>query len=249
MNDITNFFSINKDAFISFGILLTFLISTFSLIMSIRNNKAVHYVNSITKTRIEWIQDLRDTIAEFISKTNIYNNAYYKNNYDKMGVHLSDCQKLCSKVKLLLNCYDQKDKEIIKLCNLILESYRKYCDEVHGCKVNDKGYFIKTPNMEEYSGIVNSKIEELSDKVQIYLKSEWNRVKYESMGKIYESETQKFDYNELCKMFEQPTYKKHVWKRVCINLNAKLKRIFFAPRVLLILLIIAIVVIILIQVI
>lgn len=243
MNDIANYFSINKDAFISFGILLTFLISTFSLIMSIRNNKAVHYVNSITKTRIEWIQNLRDTIAEFISKTNIHNNAYYKNNYDKMGVHLSDCQKLCSKVKLLLNCCDQKDKELIELCNLILESYREYCDEVHGCKINDKGYFIETSNMKKYKGIVSSKIEELSDKVQIYLKSEWNRVKYESMGKIYESATQEFDYEELYKMFEQPSYKKQVWKRACINLKAKFKRIFFSPRVLLILLVIFVVII------
>ena len=55
MNKMLQFFSENKDAITGIGIILTFLISSISLYYSIRNNKAVHYVNSITKSRIDWI--------------------------------------------------------------------------------------------------------------------------------------------------------------------------------------------------
>ena len=43
MNKMLQFFSENKDALTSIGILLTFLISSISLYFSVRNNKAVHY--------------------------------------------------------------------------------------------------------------------------------------------------------------------------------------------------------------
>lgn len=105
---------------------MTFFVSFISMYFFLRNNKAVHYVNSITKSRIEWIQHLRNTVAEFIENTNIYNNVYYKNDYEKAGMHLSKCQRLCSKIKLLLNYCDEKDKEIINLSEKILEAYRKY---------------------------------------------------------------------------------------------------------------------------
>lgn len=63
MDKILHFFSENKDAITGIGIILTFLISSISLYYSIRNNKAVHYVNSITKSRIDWIQKVRDNIS------------------------------------------------------------------------------------------------------------------------------------------------------------------------------------------
>lgn len=52
MNKILQFFSENKDALTSIGILLTFLISSISLYFSVRNNKAVHYVNAVTKIEL-----------------------------------------------------------------------------------------------------------------------------------------------------------------------------------------------------
>ena len=85
MENLLQFFSRNKDALLAIGVLLTFFVSIISLYFSVRNNKAVHYVNSITKSRIEWIQKIRDTVSVFISKTNVYNNAYYKGDYDKSG--------------------------------------------------------------------------------------------------------------------------------------------------------------------
>ncbi len=62
MNKMLQFFSENKAALTSIGILLTFLISSISLYFSVRNNKAVHYVNAVTKNRVEWLYKFREYI-------------------------------------------------------------------------------------------------------------------------------------------------------------------------------------------
>ena len=225
MDEILQFFSDNKDALTAIGILLTFGVSIISLYFSVRNNRAVHYVNSVTKNRTEWIQSVRNVIAEFIAKTNVYNNAYY-NNYQKMGEHLSECQNLCSKIKLLLNCCDVRDKEICDLVDSILELHRKYYDYIQNAKTNDKGYFIETATSKKCKKDIEANIAILIRKIHIYLKAEWNRVKYESKGKTYEKETQEFDMWELEQKYDNPDYKNDVWKRFCINSKAKLKRIW-----------------------
>lgn len=233
IKNILDFFKEYKDSFTSIGVLITFFVSAVSLYLSIRNNKAVHYVNSITKSRIEWIQKLRNTVAEYIASTNIYNNAYYQNDYEKMGVHLSQCQQLCSEISLLLNFSDEKDREITSLANKILDSYREYCDAVHNVEVSDDGYFNETEDMIQQKNEVENTIKILNQKIQIYLKAEWNRVKYESQGKIYEKATQKFDYEELEKKYADFSYNNDVWRRFRINSKAKFKRISSSPGYLL----------------
>jgi len=83
--------------------------------------------------------------------------------------------------------------------------------------------------MKKYKNDVEDSIKILTKKVQIYLKAEWNRVKYESQGKIYEKDTQEFDYKELEKRYEDSLYKNNVWKRFFINSKAKIKRIINSP--------------------
>lgn len=233
INQIVNYLKNGKDTVTSISLLLTLLISSISLYYSVRNNKAVHYVNSITKSRIEWIQKLRSTIAEFIANTNIYANTYYNkmddDDVEKAGLHLSKCQELCSEIRLLLNYCDKKDKEIINLSDEILEQYENYYEDTYNCKMDDDGFFNETRNMIDSRNKVEKDIKELSKKVQIYLKAEWNRVKYESQGKIYEKDTQKFDYSELEKMYDNDTYKPQKWTRFCIDIKAKFKRTMTSP--------------------
>lgn len=224
VSKIFDFFTENKDAFMPLGVLITFVVSSVSLYFSVRNNKAVHFVNSVTKSRIEWIQHFRNSVAEFIANTNIYNNVYYINDYEKTGIHLSKCQQLCTEIRLLLNYCDKKDKEIIELCEKILEGFRNYCDLVHNCEINDDEYFVDTQNMKDSKELVEDNIEKLCKKVQIYLKAEWNRVKYESQGKIYEKETQDFDYRVLEEKYKDSSYKISICKRFFINAKAKMKR-------------------------
>lgn len=204
MQNVLQFFNENKDVLLAIAVSLTFLASISSLYFSVRNNKAVHYVNSITKSRIDWIQKVRDTVSAFISKTNVYNNAYYSGDYDKSGEHLSECQKLCIEIKLLLNCCDKRDKEICKLVDDILENHRRYYDSVHNMEVDKKGYFIE--GEEEIKKQIEKNIDELVKKLHIYLKAEWNRIKYESQGKKYEKETREFDIFELEQKYDNPDY-------------------------------------------
>lgn len=244
INKLFIFLKDYKDAFTSIGVLITFIVSFFSLYFSIRNNKAVHYVNSITKSRIEWIQHLRDKVAEFIANTNIYNNAYYKNNFEKSGEHLSKCQQLCSEISLLLNYSDEKDQKIIDLSRTILESFREYYDSIHNCKVDNNGYFVESKRTKQLKKDVEDNIKILTKQVQIYLKAEWNRVKYESQGKIYEKDTQEFDYKELEIKYDNPLYKNKVWKRFFINSMAMIKRITRLPIFILLICCIVIIIII-----
>lgn len=206
MQNVLQFFNENKDVLLAIAVPLTFLASISSLYFSVRNNKAVHYVNSITKSRIDWIQKVRDTVSAFISKTNVYNNAYYSGDYDKSGEHLSECQKLCIEIKLLLNCCDKRDKEICKLVDDILENHRRYYDSVHNMEVDKKGYFIEGEEEEEIKKQIEKNIDELVKKLHIYLKAEWNRIKYESQGKKYEKETREFDIFELEQKYDNPDY-------------------------------------------
>lgn len=60
---------------------------------------------------------------------------------------------------------------------------------------------------------IERKIKKLSENIHIYLKSEWNRVKYESQGKTSEKETHEFDIVELEEKYENLEYKNNVWKR------------------------------------
>lgn len=229
MQKALQFFNENKDALLAIAVPLTFLASISSLYFSVRNNKAVHYVNSITKSRIDWIQKVRDTVSDFISKTNVYNNAYYSGDYDKSGEHLSECQKLCIEIKLLLNCCDKRDKEICKLVDDILENHRRYYDSVHNMEVDKKGYFIEGEEEEEIKKQIEKNIDELVKKLHIYLKAEWNRIKYESQGKKYEKETREFDIFELEQKYDNPDYVSDIRKRFYIDAGAKIKRISYLP--------------------
>lgn len=228
MNDIFELLKNNKDAITAIGIPLTLLVSLLSMYFTIKNNKAVHYINSITKNRVDWINDLRNTIADFIAHTNIYNNVYYKGDYEKSGKHLSNCQLLCSKIKLLLNCCDDVDQNISDLVENILENYRQYVDKIHNASTQN-GYFKDSDDMKENKRLVDEGIEELTKKVQLYLKNEWNRVKYESQGKIYEKIVQQYDYDELEKKYENHSYKSSNIERTKIILSSKLVKLIRFP--------------------
>ena len=144
MQDIIEWLKLYKDSIYAIGIILTFATTLLSVYMTFKNNKAIHYVNSITKNRVEWIEKLRDSIADFIAHTNIYNNVYYKNDYVKSGQHLAECQKVCSKIKLLLNCCDKRDNEIVTLTENILDNFRNYVDEMHNMDTDENDFFIET---------------------------------------------------------------------------------------------------------
>lgn len=238
MSEMLNSLGTNKDSLTVLIVILTFITSIFSLVFSVRNNKAVHYINSVTKNRVEWIENLRDTISKFLS---ILNTEEFTENFvspkemleQDYGAKTKELCQLGVKIKLLLNFSDELDNEIIKAIDLQIVNYKLLCEKILNCafKDLDNGKEIFVPSGEIYE--VQKNIEKISEDIirdfQIYLKSEWNRVKYESQGKKYEKETQEFDLMELNKEYDDPDYENEVWKRFCINIKAKLKRLSKTP--------------------
>lgn len=291
MEDLLKFFSDNKDALLAIGVILTFLASIMSLYFSVRNNKAVHYVNAITKSRIEWIQKVRELISDFVAIASVNEGHVFIHGDKEINEFNNKLYRYTTEIKLLLNYSGKLDKRIIKSIETIANLSREFyvylylCEEIgdSDLSIQEKDeivsnselgkrflcHFIKScgytiEKSEQYDllesiriknilqemrnnkvisedadwvvgiglqiiGIreeIERKIEELSKEVHIYLKSEWNRVKYESQGKTYEKETQEFDIVELEEKYENSEYKNNVWKRFCINTNAKARRVF-----------------------
>lgn len=234
MDVLLNFFKENKDAMTAVGVVCTFFVSALSLFFSVRNNKAVHYVNSVTKSRTEWIEKFRINISRFvaISDTQDFTEILVspKEMFDKkFDMYIKDVSQLGEEIKLSLNFSDKFDRDLIEKIDLQIRNYRLICiktknNAIKSIKRKDRIYI---PEDEIYE--LQNSMEHLNDEIikstQIYLKAEWNRVKYESQGKTYEKETQEFDIEELMEKYDNPEYKNNVIKRICINFKAKVKRI------------------------
>ncbi len=228
MEKVLYFLGENKDSLTTVGVIMTLVVSIVSLYFSVKNNKAVHYVNSVTKNRSEWIYCLRDKISKFISMVNIENTSFYitdsESDMERSGKHLALTKELCENIKLMMNFTDERDRKIIQLLEEIMTAFSTYYHEAMDCK-QEGSFFYETAEMECQSKIIEEKIPELTKLVQIYLKSEWNRVKEESKGKIYEKETKEFDIIELEKKFENPEYQNDLFRRSLIDTRARIKRI------------------------
>lgn len=51
------------------GIAVTFVVSVANLIYSLRTNRRTIFVNTVTTSRLKWIDTLRDEVSEFIAVT------------------------------------------------------------------------------------------------------------------------------------------------------------------------------------
>lgn len=233
MDKIMQFFSVNKDALTAIGIILTFSVSVISLYFSFRNNKESHYTNTVTKNRVEWIYTLRELCSRFIASVNMEANyfcpAKTQEDSEKVGNQLLNVKELSSKIEFMLNFSDEIDKKIIECVINITNSYCSYYFEY--IKSGNSELFVQqVEELNKLNKSISNDICELKKMLKIYMKSEWNRVKYESQGRIYEKETQEFDIMELEKKYDNPEYKNDVWKRFFINAKAKVKRICYSPR-------------------
>lgn len=245
---LLDFFKNNIDAFTVIGIFLTFFISFVSLGFTIKNNKAIHYVNSVTKTRVEWIDKLRGNVAEFLSVLDTQDLTYTIAMVDEIinypfSQNLQKLNQIGSEIKLMLNFSDAFDQEIMSQIDLIIIDYKNLYITTQSSilKHKENGSLLFLTN-EEIKNI-EKEIEKLSvallSNMQVYLKSEWNRVKYESNGKTYEKETQLFDIEELLKKKNDPNYRNDSWKRFCINSKSKFKRMLDSHKFVIIIVVVA----------
>lgn len=155
---------------------LTFFIGVFNLIITFRNVKKTTFINSVTASRIKYIQDLRESISRFCGLANEYSQEWDI----QRGIEFhQEANSLKYLIRLYLNPEDKYwDTKIISLIDQIL---------------------IKSNNN------IKSDIDELITITQYLLKLEWEGAKKESaIGTI--SEIKKKDlYNRYVKLHEKHT--------------------------------------------
>jgi hypothetical protein len=144
-----------KDFISIAGILVTLLVSSATLAYSLWSNKRSFFLNTVTSSRLKWIDSLRDKVAEFIALTSrILREG---NGPDAQGL-ATQRDTLLHQIVLHLNPYDPEDQQI-----------RTYVDRAK--ELADSG-----APPDEAAPILLS----LRDATGDYLKKEWNRVKRES---------------------------------------------------------------------
>lgn len=100
------------------GIAITFVVSMASLILGISNSRKTIFINSITSSRIKYIQDIRNSISEYCGLFYRYKILYDQSpelSAEKLEV-LKSIDKLKYQIMLYLNPEDKIwDQKIINL--------------------------------------------------------------------------------------------------------------------------------------
>lgn len=150
-----------RDPITIFGIAATFLVSVATLVHSLRNDRRASFVNTVTTSRLRWIDSLRDGVAEFIATTTRLVSRRDSGLRDgKTEELLLQRDTLGHQIALHLNPEDPQDQRTKTMAESV-------------CQLTDSGGTA--------SEISNS-LNQLRDATAIYLKKEWNRVKQESVG-------------------------------------------------------------------
>lgn len=103
------------------GIGLTFFVGVFNLIVTFRNVRKTAFINSVTASRIKYIQDLRDSISRFCALVNSYSNRISKLSYEQLWELHKEADTLKFQIRLYLNPEDEYwDNKIINLIDQIM---------------------------------------------------------------------------------------------------------------------------------
>ena len=150
----------SKDLIAIAGIGATVVISSANLAYSLWNNKRTSFVNTVTTSRLKWIDSLRDKVSEFIAVTGRLLDDKFAGDKN-VGTLLLQRDTLLHQIVLHLNPHDPKDQRI----RILVERVRKLTD------------------LGVLSEELRTALIELREATGDYLKKEWNRVKSESTGK------------------------------------------------------------------
>jgi len=159
------------------GISITFMVGIANLFISLHNTRKTAYINSITASRIKYIQDLRNSISRFCGLVSSY---HLKTDKLESNV-LFDLHKEADSIKFLVRLYlnpedSYWDNDIMTLIDEIL-------------LLSDKDPLPK--------------IEELITLTQYLLKLEWEGAKSESMSGVLPELRKKELYNKYVALHRQ----------------------------------------------
>src|SRR4029077_7882729 len=148
-----------KDKIGLLGILATFLVALSNLIYSIFNNRRAAYINTVTTSRLKWIDSLRDKVAAFIAvSVRVLNPEPTPTSKRDISELLQERDTLMHQIILHLNPHDVEDQAI-----------QRYVEK--SVLLVSNGFY--TPDLQKL-------LSDLRNATQAYLKKEWTRVKRES---------------------------------------------------------------------
>lgn len=130
------------------------------------NNKNLS-IQYITNKRLEWMHSVRIAISDFVTAvisiiSRGENEPWIKD--DLLAINKKACE-----IRLLLNFSDEFDFEILSLINAVV--------------INQEDFRKKE--------VVLQQLVIITDLMQIYLKNEWERIKYEVKSQEYSKEDQR----------------------------------------------------------
>lgn len=148
-----------KDVIGLLAISATFAVALINFIYTLIHNRRAAFVNTVTASRLKWIDSLRDKVSSFIAVTvRIVHPEKTQNEKQDLNALLRDRDTLNHQIILHLNPNDPEDQTIQ--------------GEVESIVVLTK--------VGEYTDELKRRLAALRTATQKYLKKEWNRVKSES---------------------------------------------------------------------
>jgi len=162
MKDINNATSTQIITLI--GVILSFIVGTAGLWIGIRNSKKTIFINSVTASRIKYIQDLRNNIAEFCGLFFRYGLLMKDDprlSTEKLRI-LESSDKLKYLIMLYLNPEDTDwDKKIIRLIDDIRTAIDQHPTDKIDELINVTQYLLKLKweeaKKESQKGILSEK--------------------------------------------------------------------------------------------
>src|SRR5689334_24864827 len=111
-----------KDKITLLGIIATFIVAFINLIYMISNSRKTAFVNTVTASRLKWIDSLRDKVSAFISVTvRILNPEMATRAPQDEHTLLRERDTLMHQIILHLNPNDAEDQAIRRSVELVVE--------------------------------------------------------------------------------------------------------------------------------
>jgi len=133
-------------------------VSVANFIYSLQSNSRTSFVNTVTSSRLKWIDSLRDKVSEFLAVTRRLSDTRFPSGEQTVASLLLQRDTLLHQIVLHLNPRDPEDQKVRELVDYV----RDLTDE-------------DAPKDELSTGL-----DQLRDAAADYLKKQWDRVKKES---------------------------------------------------------------------
>jgi|SRR5208337_1314808 len=156
-----------KDFFYATGIILTFVIGLWNVLMNYRQSRRTAFINTVTSERVKWIETLRQNISSFCGLTYnwCYSNLQNKSQEDEV---LKEIDKLRHLIRLQLN--PSPESKLERKIEDLIETIPELTDISKRIQLKDS-------------------LNELIKTTQLLLKEEWEKVKAEAKrGDLKENE-------------------------------------------------------------